>query len=565
MPIDSDYILYLVDNAKKGRKNSYEELYSFFSDEIYRLIYHIVPNEELTNQITADTFLSIWRNISELEDNAYFIEWLKETAIFLAFQQFKKVEEEIEVPDNLKDFESLFLSLPVKSRIAILLKISLDFDIKKIKTALNIEEHEEIKIILLDPLRKILHFNMYDNLNSLSDLDLVNVFFNPIDEQINETIKKEISSFQEYFKSIFANLHLPFSVLDVIKSELFQQSLENKSREKNLDRFKRQALMKDASFNDQSIKNTAKTKEFTIDDEKLKELIGKKENKNSIKSKVIVPIIVAIIIGIAGYYFLYFSKINTPWLIVSHQGKYTINNKIQIDKLYENERLTTYDNSTVKLVIPEVAKLLIKQNTSLSLAKAFDENNIIKLFGGSLNIYTNEKFVDIESFSDIPRIVVNNDYFTAKLETCNLSITQNMAKEFKLELSQGWAEIESSGNSFYLSPDYYAIVSEFINDPIPIRNGAHNSFYANLVLSDDALQNESSLIFLLNNAEENDLLTLYHLLKLRNGINKKLVLEKIKYFIPFIDEQASEGILNQNEDDMLFLLETIKMILPSLQ
>lgn len=55
----------LAENAKKGDKNAFGEIYRIFLDRIYRFVYFLVRDEHLAEDITQNTFLKAWKKIGD--------------------------------------------------------------------------------------------------------------------------------------------------------------------------------------------------------------------------------------------------------------------------------------------------------------------------------------------------------------------------------------------------------------------------------------------------------------------------------------------------------------------
>lgn len=58
MPLDQKK---LVEEAKKGNKEAFGEIYRLFLSRIYRFIYYLVYDEPLAEDLTQETFIKAWK------------------------------------------------------------------------------------------------------------------------------------------------------------------------------------------------------------------------------------------------------------------------------------------------------------------------------------------------------------------------------------------------------------------------------------------------------------------------------------------------------------------------
>lgn len=59
----------MVHLIQKGTREGYNYLYDNFSDALYGIIFNIVQDEEIANDLLQDSFVKIWKNISSYDSS----------------------------------------------------------------------------------------------------------------------------------------------------------------------------------------------------------------------------------------------------------------------------------------------------------------------------------------------------------------------------------------------------------------------------------------------------------------------------------------------------------------
>lgn len=59
----------MVNLIQQGTREGYNYLYDNFSDALYGVIFNIVQDEEITNDLLQDSFVKIWKNISSYDSS----------------------------------------------------------------------------------------------------------------------------------------------------------------------------------------------------------------------------------------------------------------------------------------------------------------------------------------------------------------------------------------------------------------------------------------------------------------------------------------------------------------
>lgn len=126
----------LVSRFKAGDESAYEQIYIKSQRLVYAICYGILNNQEDAFDAMQDTYISVYRNINELENNNTFLSWLKTIANNKAFDISKRkkitvsyddaiaADDTLQFDDNLEDLPDYYIM--DKTKREALLKIIRD-------------------------------------------------------------------------------------------------------------------------------------------------------------------------------------------------------------------------------------------------------------------------------------------------------------------------------------------------------------------------------------------------------------------------------------------------------
>ena len=150
----------LVEKAKCGDKEAYEELFSLVYNDLYKMALSILRNPSDAKDAVQDTFLSAFKNFNTLINDASFKSWitkiLKNKCVAILNRNKRIIEPLEDYPssygntddvDNDLSFDNMLKSLNDKEREIFKLKFKDGFTIKQISKLLNLNENT-IKTIL---------------------------------------------------------------------------------------------------------------------------------------------------------------------------------------------------------------------------------------------------------------------------------------------------------------------------------------------------------------------------------------------------------------------------------
>jgi RNA polymerase sigma-70 factor, ECF subfamily len=87
--IDPDTLIRWIRQAKKGDIQSYQEIYGFFARRVLNFIYRMVNSPEEAEDLTQETFVTIYQKLGTLKDDSRFEPWLYRIARNFVYQRYR--------------------------------------------------------------------------------------------------------------------------------------------------------------------------------------------------------------------------------------------------------------------------------------------------------------------------------------------------------------------------------------------------------------------------------------------------------------------------------------------
>nr|WP_208420374.1 sigma-70 family RNA polymerase sigma factor [Paenibacillus lupini] len=143
----------MVRKAQRGDESAYLELFQQFDEDLYRVAYVYLGNEEDSLDVVQETAYRSFKSIKKLKEPEYFKTWLIKIAISCSIDLLRKRKRQIQwKPDyiesiTIKDDEDLPLSLTLKELIealepeeknVIILRFYYDLTIREVTEVLDI-------------------------------------------------------------------------------------------------------------------------------------------------------------------------------------------------------------------------------------------------------------------------------------------------------------------------------------------------------------------------------------------------------------------------------------------
>ena len=87
--VDSKTLLTWIQAAKKGDIGSYQKIYEHFARKVLNFIYRMVNSVEEAEDLTQETFVTVYEKLESLKDDARFEPWLFRIARNYVYQRYR--------------------------------------------------------------------------------------------------------------------------------------------------------------------------------------------------------------------------------------------------------------------------------------------------------------------------------------------------------------------------------------------------------------------------------------------------------------------------------------------
>lgn len=101
--VNSNYINYLIELSKSGRRNSFMELCKLNIDMVYPMVLRLAADLILARQLTIDIFISAWDNLKHHRADVPFHEWLKGITVYMTLEELRTKERKKKIDKLLKE------------------------------------------------------------------------------------------------------------------------------------------------------------------------------------------------------------------------------------------------------------------------------------------------------------------------------------------------------------------------------------------------------------------------------------------------------------------------------
>ncbi len=93
-------------NRKK--KDLFEELYEKYADRIYRLIYSITGDRDISQDIMQEVFIKVYKNLKKFRGESSYLTWISRIAVNTTYTYLKKNKKTVyvDINDNEYNFSS---------------------------------------------------------------------------------------------------------------------------------------------------------------------------------------------------------------------------------------------------------------------------------------------------------------------------------------------------------------------------------------------------------------------------------------------------------------------------
>jgi RNA polymerase sigma-70 factor (ECF subfamily) len=80
----------LIEQAKKGDIEAFQRIYDLFSRKVLNFIYRMVASIEEAEDLTQETFVTVYQKLESLKDDARFEPWLFRIARNYVYQKYRR-------------------------------------------------------------------------------------------------------------------------------------------------------------------------------------------------------------------------------------------------------------------------------------------------------------------------------------------------------------------------------------------------------------------------------------------------------------------------------------------
>jgi RNA polymerase sigma-70 factor (ECF subfamily) len=154
---NTNYVSYLVDIAKTGRKRAYVELVEINLRNVFTISYRVYSDIEFAKKNSIRTLLKGWEKLNELEAEESFVAWMKKLAVQCAIDELfssnlSNAAEKKQIKSNSRDeyLENLLNNLPLEDRIIFVLHDLEGFSYTEVNSFFGDLVKDEIKSKLIN-------------------------------------------------------------------------------------------------------------------------------------------------------------------------------------------------------------------------------------------------------------------------------------------------------------------------------------------------------------------------------------------------------------------------------
>jgi len=154
---NTNYVAYLVELAKTGRKRAYVELVEINVRNVFTISYRLYSDIEFAKKNSIRTLLKGWEKLKELDTEEPFAIWIKKLAVRYAIDELLRsnfsvaeVRTQNKIDNNNEYLEYLINNLPLEERIIFILHDLEGFSYKEVNSFFSMLVNDEIKSKLIN-------------------------------------------------------------------------------------------------------------------------------------------------------------------------------------------------------------------------------------------------------------------------------------------------------------------------------------------------------------------------------------------------------------------------------
>jgi hypothetical protein len=230
-----------------------------------------------------------------------------------------------------------------------------------------------------------------------------------------------------------------------------------------------------------------------------------------------------------------------PWAVEIKTGSYKINGNFDNSfEISSGETISTDEVSEVRIIIPDVAMYELGKKSSITVKKAFNDENKVMLHNGSLKVvsWNPDAFVNVEFRS------IN---LTQYQSSFNIEIFSE-SNEIVLDVKTGDVLLESIRENLRVAKKYKCVISSHNKLGIPIRENANTDFKKAVSLYELGNTELAIIQTITSLAIDEDALTLLEVLR-QERIFFEEIYHKLVGFFPPPQTVSKDGLKQRNPGD----------------
>jgi len=558
------YDEFLIRESKYGRKNSYINLCHIYVYKVFSVVLKLIPIKEATVKISSEVFVVAWRNIQKVESSEEFEKYLEKiTAVrcahYLTTNNVKPLDDlgidllSKEFNNPISILEKEILTLSNDERVLIVLCDQLGMNTDNISKIYKNFEPREIITTLNNTRQKLLEKLNPEIFNQFSEEDWDTIenslqkiveddTFNS-DSNQKELTNKFLDASKELLNDLFLAIVPHQEIIDNLTGYLHKEENNEKKEVVNeKDIIETEILLED------------NTQKIRIKNENNKVLVPKK--KLDFKNKYVMAVIGLSLLTLL---LLLIPKKIDPWKTAAKIKGNNVNEPYT--EIQEKEKITVGKNEE-KVVIQreDVVSIEILENSELRISKVSNNENVLELKFGSINF---NSILDSKNNSNGETISYLLKVPFATISTVNSSFHYEEIKwkGFRLVTNKGWLSltIDKSKRKIYCGNNYIFDYNDSYQMGVPYYKKASKTFINAIKEISMLPTNNNAFKYIVDNAEENDALTLWHLLYISDIGKKRLIIKRLdKLLLLDISKRTADGnqISKEAEQDLLEFIKS---------
>lgn len=521
MSVDNKFVRSLIQSAKQGNNAAIEQLFQMNLGKIYAFALRLTANKSLAESITKETFIEAWKKINLVRPDASFLKWLNAITVYKTIESLRtrkqdpnKIKSDIKEIGAKDELDNYILNLPEQERIIFVLNKLEGYSVEEISDLLGIKK-DQVDIHLNIAVDKII-----SNDPELNSADIMK-------ERVLK-LRPEIEPSTAVRESIFSYI-------------MTEKLKEQQEIEKIAAQVEQEEKANNKEVLDEVVKDDI-IKEPLVTPKKKKQI---KINFQAIKNGAIAIAVVAVLY--IGYKIIFSGG---GWEIMQFTGQPLLDNQ----KMTQNETfpamatITTDNNSTVTLLIPDIGRIMID---TLSKVQRMDTGNEINLEQGQIKKYEGNATDFLTVQTPLAKIKELYKGSAFKLKVINNGLT-------KLSVESGWLVVDVKEFQSYIPKNYSCAISKG-RYVIPYYTDGNPEIIS--LIRNFSGVNDPSIGTILSLATPKDAISLWHLLQLVSSENRFMVFDKLNEFTPVPNGVTKEGIQALNKDMLMKWRQEIELMM----